>query len=188
MTDKLRKAAQDVLNRYDADDGLLDGNTDSALMEALRAAIAETHDHFVDVNKMVVPEAMPRTCNPHPDAPHGFNRNASAMEDRYVCDCEYWEPSSETGEAVRYFYSGPQGSFFASDMAQGEAILMLMDVDDEEWTATELPAPPSVDALIAEAVAKEREACALTCKQFGKTLEDNNGDNYAEEIRARGGA
>ena len=31
-------------------------------------------------------------CNPHPDAPHGFNRNASHDAGRYVCDCEGWEP------------------------------------------------------------------------------------------------
>ena len=33
-----------------------------------------------------------RQCNPHPKAPHGFMRNASHTEDRYVCECEYWEP------------------------------------------------------------------------------------------------
>jgi hypothetical protein len=31
-------------------------------------------------------------CNPHPDAPHGFDRNASHNADRYVCECESWEP------------------------------------------------------------------------------------------------
>jgi len=31
-------------------------------------------------------------CNPHPDAPHGFDRNASHNADRYVCECEGWEP------------------------------------------------------------------------------------------------
>lgn len=31
-------------------------------------------------------------CNPHPDAPHGFNRNASHSLGRYVCDCEGWKP------------------------------------------------------------------------------------------------
>ena len=31
-------------------------------------------------------------CNPHPDAPHGFLRNASHNEGRYVCECEFWEP------------------------------------------------------------------------------------------------
>jgi len=32
------------------------------------------------------------TCNPHPDAPHGFARNASHAENRYVCECEGWMP------------------------------------------------------------------------------------------------
>ena len=31
-------------------------------------------------------------CKNHPDAPHGFLRNASHTEDRYVCECEFWEP------------------------------------------------------------------------------------------------
>ena len=30
-------------------------------------------------------------CNPHPKAPHGFNRSASHSADRYVCDCEGWD-------------------------------------------------------------------------------------------------
>ena len=34
-------------------------------------------------------------CNPHPDAPHGFNRNASHNENRYVCDCEGWQPDED---------------------------------------------------------------------------------------------
>ena len=36
-----------------------------------------------------LPEEVP--CKTHPDAPHGFNRNASHAEGRYVCDCEHWE-------------------------------------------------------------------------------------------------
>ena len=35
-------------------------------------------------------------CNPHPDAPHGFDRNASHNEDRYVCNCEHWTPPAES--------------------------------------------------------------------------------------------
>ena len=31
-------------------------------------------------------------CKDHPDAPHGFDRNASHSLDRYVCECEFWEP------------------------------------------------------------------------------------------------
>jgi hypothetical protein len=34
-------------------------------------------------------------CKTHPDAPHGFDRNASHSLDRYVCTCEHWEPEDE---------------------------------------------------------------------------------------------
>ena len=33
--------------------------------------------------------------------------------------------------------------------------------------------------------ATEREACALACEAFGRTLEVDLGPNFAEEIRAR---
>ena len=33
-------------------------------------------------------------CSIHPDAPHGFNRNASHTNDRYTCDCEGWVPEN----------------------------------------------------------------------------------------------
>ena len=31
------------------------------------------------------------SCNQHPDAPHGFLRNARHNAGRYVCECEAWE-------------------------------------------------------------------------------------------------
>ena len=31
-------------------------------------------------------------CKEHPDAPHGFMRDASHSAGRYVCECEFWEP------------------------------------------------------------------------------------------------
>jgi hypothetical protein len=30
-------------------------------------------------------------CNPHPNAPHGFLRDASHSAGRYVCECEWWD-------------------------------------------------------------------------------------------------
>ena len=39
-------------------------------------------------------------CKTHPDAPHGFVRNASHTEDRYVCECEYWE-EPKVNERIR---------------------------------------------------------------------------------------
>jgi len=32
------------------------------------------------------------SCKTDPRAPHGFDRNASHSADRYVCECEGWEP------------------------------------------------------------------------------------------------
>jgi hypothetical protein len=32
-----------------------------------------------------------KECNPHPDAPHGFLRDASTSAGRYVCECEWWD-------------------------------------------------------------------------------------------------
>ena len=34
-------------------------------------------------------------CKDHPDAPHGFCRDASHAMGRYVCECEYWEQQGE---------------------------------------------------------------------------------------------
>ena len=31
-----------------------------------------------------------KECNPHPNAPHGFLRQASHAANRYVCECEWW--------------------------------------------------------------------------------------------------
>ena len=42
-------------------------------------------------------QAEPK-CNPHPDAPHGFDRNASHSANRYVCECEGWEPEQAEQE------------------------------------------------------------------------------------------
>lgn len=49
-------------------------------------------------------------------------------------------------------------------------------------------APPNIDALIAEAVAKEREACAQICDKYEKYSGSpmNFAYNCAEAIRARG--
>ena len=59
----------------------------------------------------------------------------------------------------------------------GESITMLQD---------ELP--ETVLGRFAELIAAaEREECALICEAFGKTLEVDIGDSFAEEIRARRG-
>ena len=39
-------------------------------------------------------------CSNHPDAPHGFCRNASHSAGRYVCECEGWEAGQQAQEPV----------------------------------------------------------------------------------------
>ena len=41
-------------------------------------------------------------CSNHPDAPHGFCRNASHSAGRYVCECEGWEAEQPAQEPVAY--------------------------------------------------------------------------------------
>ena len=42
--------------------------------------------------KIFIDDLVEVPCKEHPNAPHGFDRNASHAEGRYVCECEYWEP------------------------------------------------------------------------------------------------
>ena len=41
-------------------------------------------------------------CSNHPDAPHGFCRNASHSAGRYVCECEGWEAEQQSQEPVAW--------------------------------------------------------------------------------------
>jgi hypothetical protein len=47
---------------------------------------------FNDIKKdaLTQPEEEPK-CSNHPDAPHGFCRDASHSAGRYVCECEGWQ-------------------------------------------------------------------------------------------------
>lgn len=47
--------------------------------------------------KLPVQNGQPEpSCNPHPDAQHGFNRSGSHSQNRYVCDCEGWVAPEST--------------------------------------------------------------------------------------------
>jgi hypothetical protein len=73
----LRQAAEMALKALENAHGLED--TEVAIKEALRQALT--------------PEVTPEVpCKTDPRAPHGFDRNASHSADRYVCECEGWEP------------------------------------------------------------------------------------------------
>ena len=39
-------------------------------------------------------------CSSHPDAPHGFCRDASHTANRYVCECEGWTLASTPAQLL----------------------------------------------------------------------------------------
>jgi len=96
----LRQAAEMALKYFEDAHGLED--TEVAIKEALRqaldlqTAIERGTKAWADVPDATkwVEELRDNTpdCKTHPDAPHGFDRNASHSADRYVCECEGWEP------------------------------------------------------------------------------------------------
>jgi len=62
-------------------------------------------------------------CSEHPDAPHGFMRDASHSAGRYVCECEFWEP-----QGVK-IHAGPYGEAW---IAQEEPVAWMFVNEDGE--------------------------------------------------------
>jgi len=82
-------------------------------IEELRAKKRAIQEELYDAVKMEMFKASSKLegidyeeqevpCKTHPDAPHGFDRNASLSLGRYVCECEHWfadwEPDEMTVE------------------------------------------------------------------------------------------
>lgn len=84
MTD-LRQAAERVLN--DCTDAV-SGWQSLAPLVVRRAA----EESLAELRAALAEPVQDHPCNPHPKAPHGYLRNASHTEDRYICECEYWDP------------------------------------------------------------------------------------------------
>jgi hypothetical protein len=83
----LRKAAEMALEALEIWEKMQPNTSAGAVrvpaIQALRQALA--------------PEVTPEVCcKTDPRAPHGFDRNASHSADRYVCECEGWEPKENT--------------------------------------------------------------------------------------------
>jgi hypothetical protein len=129
----LRKAAEMALKYFEDAHGLED--TEVAIKEALRqaldlqTAIEKGTEAWADVPNATewVEELRDNTpdCKTHPDAPHGFDRNASHSEDRYVCECEGWEPPKRewVGLTKEDFYKKDDETVFVLGMKFAEARL-----------------------------------------------------------------
>jgi hypothetical protein len=96
----LREAAEmalEALESLDCGDTYKTHNAASALRQALAAEKPPVKTYAGGKPNYCTPEVAPEVttevpCKTHPDAPHGFDRNASHSADRYVCECESWEP------------------------------------------------------------------------------------------------
>ena len=42
-------------------------------------------------------------CSNHPDAPHGFCRDASHSADRYVCECKGWKAEQPAQDDIEFW-------------------------------------------------------------------------------------
>ena len=81
----LRQAAEALLNHWEAGEYKNCTGDMAGHIRVLREAAAQPE--WVEELRGNTPD-----CKTHPDAPHGFDRNASHSADRYVCECEGWEP------------------------------------------------------------------------------------------------
>lgn len=75
-------------------------------------------------------------CNPHPDAPHGFDRNSSATEDRYVCDCEHWMPPDDLRIRIAaVIMESCHGVYMDDAVAAADAVIRELGLRREEQPA-----------------------------------------------------
>lgn len=86
-------------------------------------------------------------------------------------------------------YSGEFGDGFVEADCLPDLMAFVTAIEDHiTWSDTHTchpgcNKPPCV--AMREAVLAEREACAKVCEDFGKTLEVDVGDCFAEAIRSR---
>ena len=76
-----------IMGTFDLSTGHADNWND--LLDSLESELRDVLGHYREAFK------VEQKCSAHPDAPHGFNRDASHGLGRYVCDCEGWEPSDD---------------------------------------------------------------------------------------------
>ncbi len=91
-----------IMGTFDLSTGHADNWND--LLDSLESELRDVLGYYREMFK-----AEPK-CSPHPDAPHGFDRDASHNLDRYVCECEGWEPEPVayvTGTSSGYFVVKP---------------------------------------------------------------------------------
>lgn len=93
-----------------------------------------------------------KPCNPHPDAPHGFVRNASHSVGHYVCECSGWTPPASIQEELRSVPERSRTTLEAADRIDAlEAEIQILTAEREVYAATADRAIAQVEALTKDA-------------------------------------
>jgi len=106
-------------------------------------------------------------CKTHPDAPHGFVRNASHSDDRYVCECEFWEPP-EQDEPLAWFRKENGENIYYATKAWDDCLPLYTTPQTKEWVS--LTNEEIVDLVIKNAGFPTKLAEAIEAK-----LKEKNG-------------
>jgi hypothetical protein len=134
MTD-LRQAAEMALQYFEDAYGLED--TEVAIKEALRQALDDkpaVKTYAGGKPNYCTPEVTREVpCKTDPRAPHGFDRNASHSADRYVCECEGWEPVEEPFIYVREDNEKPFGGYEHCSEADAGAFPVYLAPPKQEY-------------------------------------------------------
>ena len=83
-------------------------------------------------------EDEPPYCSNHSDAPHGFDRNASHNEVRYVCTCEGWSPDPTldrwtTVECAKFICDHGQELLAIAEAYHNAPVVTLSRADVGAW-------------------------------------------------------
>ena len=100
------------------------------------------------------------TCKTHPDAPHGFVRGAGHSEDRYVCECEFWEEPKMNERIKELALQAKQSAL--------DAMIKITDKEEALKVYSE-----TYDAKFAEMIVRE---CADICMEMAAKCAGLPGD------------
>ncbi len=106
-------------------------------------------------------------CNPHPNAPHGFNINASHKAGHYVCACEGWtapEVDAARASPAPAAQRGPRPLWDANNPAEGYC-------SDAEWQERAAAAQPAEPVVVVEWLTKQEVESHLAGVQSNMHLD-----------------
>ena len=134
MTKEVMKQAleafEEIASWYDYDQSV--GALASSMYEASCLSKMKAEELRQAIAQAEKQEQNEPKCKTHPDAPHGFVRNASHSEDRYVCECEFWEPP-EQDEPVAWFRKENGENIYYATKAWDDCLPLYTKPQTKEW-------------------------------------------------------